>query len=888
MPSGVVTFVFTDIEGSTKLLRRWGAQYVELLERHRSLLRAAWQVHGGVEVATEGDAFFVAFEDAGAAIEACAAAQRLLGSSTWPDEGEVRVRVGMHAGLAWPRGDNYVALAVHQAARVVSAAHGGQVIATSEVAERSGVPVRDGALREPGSEDSVRTELRALGRFRVRDFVEPVLLFQVVSPGLRASFPPLRVLPADRHNLVVPPNELLGRESDLQKLDALIGADRLVTIVGPGGVGKTRLATEFGLRHAVEWDDGVWLVDLTGVGEGGLIPKAVADAVGTKFDGDEQPWDAVVEQLRERRLLLIVDNCEHLRVEVAQRVHALLGTCPAVRILSTSREPLGLRNERLFRPEPLDLDVAAVTMFSQRAGLGNADELDAATRSIVSALCRILDGLPLAIELAASRCDVMSPAEILSQLGNRRDLLRSQDPTVAARQRSMEATIEWSHHLLTPDEQAAFRRLGVFVDGFDLDAATRAVAANTVPRSTGDDELSPYDAPEFVWSLVSKSLVTSELASGSTRYRMLETIRHAARRDLDRSGETVAVAVAVAGHFLGRFGPNENVDANVIAERAREAHNLRGLVTVIASDEPELAQTLGYAVVADIRRTSFSAAIAEAWGLLDVLPARTPARVALLHQVAFLLDETQRPEEAEPALAAAEALADEVGVPSWLEGRLEQERGIVELLRGNPTRARELALEGLGRVTGSRGRASVLELQMLAALELGDAAEAIEAGNEALTLTQERGDLEIASLLLSSLAEASWRVGDHATAASRQLESLSLGLQTGRRRDIAYGYIMAARLAAAQDDYEAATRLQSAADRLLIEAGVSLYAADAKLREELLAECHGQLGAVRFDHEREQGRVLDAEGSVQIAFKVLNDASHTAPTQGEQERLSLE
>lgn len=883
MPSGVVTFVFTDIEGSTKLLRRWGAQYAELLERHRALLRTAWQDHGGVEVATDGDAFFVAFEDAGAAIGACATAQRLLGSNTWPDEGEVRVRVGIHAGLAWPRGDNYVALAVHQAARVVSAAHGGQVIATQEVAERSGVPVGEVAVGASGSEATVQVELRVLGRFRVRDFVEPVLLYQVAGPGLRPIFPPLRVLPADRHNLVVPQNELLGRESDLGSLEGLVGATRLVTLVGPGGVGKTRLATEFGLRHAIEWDDGIWMVDLTGVGEGELIPKAVADAIGAKVDGDDQPWDAVLERLRGRRLLLIVDNCEHLRVDVAERVHALLGACPEVCVLATSREPLGLRDERVVRPEPLDVDVAGVTMFLQRAGLGDADDLDSATRSVLHELCRVLDGLPLAIELAASRCDVMSPAEILSQLQTRRDLLRSPDPTLPARQRSMEGTIEWSHHLLTEHEQAAFRRLGVFVDGFDLDAASVAVAVNTVNSGTFDDELAAYDVPELVWSLVSKSLVTTELASGSTRYRMLESIRHAARRHLDRSGEATSVGAAVALHFLERFGPNAKADADVIADRAREAHNLRGLITVVAPGDPELAQTLACAVVADTRQISFSAAITEARALLDELPARTPARVALLEQVAYLLDETQRPEEAEPALAAAEALADEVGVPPYLEGRLEQERGIVELLRGNPGRARELALEGLGRVTGAGGRANVLELQMLAALELGDAAEAIAAGDEALALTQERGDLEITSLLLSSLAEASWRVGDHTTAASRQLESLSLGLQTGRRRDIAFGCIMAARLAAAQDDYATATGLQSAADRLLVEAGATLYSADSNLRDELLAACREQLGVVRFELELERGRVLDAEGTVQIAFEVLHRAAHVVPARGQDE-----
>jgi predicted ATPase/class 3 adenylate cyclase len=875
----MVTFVFTDIEGSTQLLRRWQGHYEELLERHRAILRAVWHAHRGREVATDGDAFFVAFEHAGDAIEACAAGQRELSAEPWPDQGVVRVRMGVHCGLAWPRGDNYVALAVHQAARVVSAAHGGQVIVTAEAAERAGHPIR--TAHDGGDDRGVgnaggaigATELVALGRFRVRDFDEPVQLLQVAGDGLVAEFPALRVLPADGHNLVAPPNELFGRDEDLAELEALTTKSRLVTLVGPGGVGKTRLATEFGLRHATEWNDGAWFVDLTGVREGALIPEVLAEGVGAKVDGDTKPWDAVVEHLASRHVLLLVDNCEHLRVEVAQRVAQLLRDCPGLSVLATSREPLGLREERVCRPEPLALDTAAVAMFAQRAGLAErAEELDAATRATLTQLCRVLDGLPLAIELAASRCDVLSPAEMLVQLKGQRSLLRSQDPTLAERQRSMEATIEWSHQLLEPHEQTAFRRLGVFADGFDLGAATVAVAGTTdAPSPLGaDGVLSPYDVPELVWSLASKSLVTSEPASGTTRYRMLETIRAYSRRLLDGAGETEAVAISVGTFYLESFGPQVvKLDADLIADRAREVNNLRALTSMLASGDPELALLVACMVVADVRQTSFIAALAEGRGFLEALPARTPGRVALLNNIAFLLDEAQLPEEASVVLAEAESLAATVGLPPWLEGRLEQERGIIEILRGHPDRARELAIEGLTTVTSARGRANLLELLMLAAIDLGDGEEALRAGSEALALSQERGDLELVSLLLSSLAEASWRFGDHGAAAGRQLESLSLATQTGRRRDIAFACIMAARLAAAAEDDAMATRLHSAADRLLDEAGASLYPSDSALRAELLAGCTERLGEGRFDAERAAGVALEVEDAIQVAREVL-------------------
>jgi predicted ATPase/class 3 adenylate cyclase len=875
LPSGIVTFVFTDIEGSTQLLRRWGARYEQLLERHRTILRAVWRDHRGCEVATEGDAFFVAFEHADDAIEACAAAQRELQAEPWPDQAVVLVRMGVHCGLAWPRGDNYVALAVHQAARVVSAAHGGQVLATAAAAERAGIRIHEGDAGP--SSATGPTELVVLGRFRVRDFDEPVQLLQVTGHGLLAEFPALRVLPADRHNLVAPPNELFGRDADLAELEALTIKSNLVTLVGPGGVGKTRLATEFGLRHATDWEDGAWLVDLTGVRDGALIPEALAEGIGAKVDGDTKPWDAVIEHLRGRHALLLVDNCEHLRIEVAQRVSQLLGDCPGVSVLATSREPLGLREERVCRPEPLAPDSAAVAMFAQRAGLGDdIANLDGSTRTTLVELCRVLDGLPLAIELAASRCDVLAPAEMLMQLKSQRSLLRSQDPTLAERQRSMEATIEWSHQLLEPHEQTAFRRLGVFADGFDLNAATVAVAGGVVTATaTGttlamEGDLSAYDVPELVWTLASKSLITSELASGTTRYRMLETIRAYSRRLLDRSGDTDAVAADVATFYLESFGPHlVKLDANLIADRAREVNNLRALTSMLATSDPELAHMAAHMVVADVRQTSFLAALAEGRGFLEQLQAPTPGRVALLNNVAFILDEAQLPEEASVVLAEAESLAAAVGRPPWLEGRLEQERGIVEILRGHPDRARELALEGLTAVTSDRGRANLLELLMIAAMDLGDAAEALRAGDEALALSQERGDLELLSLLLSSLAEASWRLGDYPAAASRQLESLSLGMQTGRRRDIAFACIMAARLAAASDDDATATRLQSAADRLLDELGTSLYPADSALRDELLDGCRARLGEDRFGFERAEGSTLEVEDAVGVAREVL-------------------
>ncbi len=525
-PSGLVTFVFTDIEASTQLLRRIGDRYPPLLQRHQEILRAAWTAWDGCEVKTDGDSFFVAFSVATAAIEACAQAQRDLTFESWPTDAVIRVRMGVHTGLASPHGDDYIALAVHQAARVVDAGHGGQIVVSAETAEQVS--------------DASRQTLATLGRYRVRDFDDPVELFQVAAPDLPAEFPPLRVLPADRHNLVGAPTTIVGRDDDLRALTDLVAASRLVSVVGPGGLGKTRLVTEHGIRCASDWDHGVWFVDLAPLSDPALVARTVADAVAAPKQAERDALATVLEYLRDRRALVIMDNCEHLTVGVARLVDELLRACPGVQVVATSREPLGLRSERIWRLSPLASDDAAVQLFCDRAGLTHAP--DDALRSTVVELCRLLDRLPLAIELAAARCDVLAPAEILARLGPQPTLLRSGDPTISARQRSLDDTISWSYELLSTGEQLAFRRVGVFAADFGLEASTAAVA---------DDDIDPYDVPELVWSLVSKSLVASEPAAGSTRYRMLNTVRAVAQRRLARSGELASVAVRLGRFYVG-------------------------------------------------------------------------------------------------------------------------------------------------------------------------------------------------------------------------------------------------------------------------------------------------------------------------------------------------
>ena len=485
LPSGLVTFVLTDIEGSTKMFRRLGDSYPPLLETHNALLREQWAAHGGAEVKTVGDAFIVAFESAADAMEASVAAQRAVTGHEWPPDGVMRIRVGVHAGMAFARDGDYVALALHQAARVVNAANGGQVIASEDAVAAAG--------------DSPTVRFQRIGAFRLRDFEQPVRLAAVRAADDDADAPVVvRAVPAEGHNLMAPTTSFVGRSDDVADLVSRLGGGRAVTIVGPGGMGKTRLAVEVGFHVASAWADGVWMVDLSTVADERLVAAAVSEAVGASpGDGDDE-HEAALAHLASRQALVILDNCEHVLGAAGAIVRTLIARCSCVGVLATSRVPLGLPSEELWRIEPLAIIDDAVRLFVDRARsrvpgftLSAADEL------IVAELCRHLDGMPLAIELAAARLSVLSPTEILHGLRQRFRLLRSSDPTAAPRQRSMQALLDWGQALLAQAEQAVFRRLSIFRAAFDLDAAA---------ATAGFGMIEADDVADIVWSLADASL----------------------------------------------------------------------------------------------------------------------------------------------------------------------------------------------------------------------------------------------------------------------------------------------------------------------------------------------------------------------------------------------
>jgi class 3 adenylate cyclase len=413
----MVSFLFTDIEGSTRIFASLGDAYHDLLADHNRLLRRVWVDHGGYEVRTEGDAFFVAFESAAKALDASVAAQRALHQYEWPLAAP-RIRAGVHSGLGVAVDDDYVALAVHQAARVVGAAHGGQCLATAATVE-----LADGRSL---------AETRSLGPFRLRSFDEPVLLYQVSLAGEDLDFPPLRAVPADGHNIVRPLTTFVGRDGDLADVIRLIDESPLVTILGSGGVGKTRLAAEVGTRVASSFDGGVWLTDLSSTEPGGSVGSVVASAIGVQ-PGGRDPVVALAESLGMARALLILDTCEHVRDSVREIANSLLGASPNLRILATSRAPLGLDYERVWQLKPLPVDEdggEAERLFIDRIGRDPTP----AEKEAVAELVQRLEGIPLAIELAAARARIASPEAVLSMFDDPSRLLRVRHHGAGGRQ----------------------------------------------------------------------------------------------------------------------------------------------------------------------------------------------------------------------------------------------------------------------------------------------------------------------------------------------------------------------------------------------------------------------------------------------------------------------
>ena len=697
----MVTFLFTDVEGST---RRWEADAEGMraaLAAHDQVLRKVIEAHGGFLFKHTGDGVCAAFASPKSAVDAAVAAQRKL---------ELPVRMGVATGEAEFRDGDYFGAVLNRAARVMAAGHGGQILlADSTASLLSGVDLAD------------------LGPRRLRDVPTSVQLFQVQAEGLRTDFPPLRALDAASGNLRPAPTSFIGRESELAEVQAAVKAHRLVTLTGVGGVGKTRLATEVAARLVDEFPDGVWFFELAAVTDPAAVPDAVAAVLGITQQLGKTVADSVAGALEGRLRLLVFDNCEHLRDAAADLIEAILAHSATVRILTTSREGLGVADEQLWLVPSLyvgaGIDSAAVDLFVERArsvtsgfSLANADEAGALVE-----ICRRLDGIPLAIELAASRMASMTPVELRDRLDHRFRLLVGSRRGLE-RHHTLRHTVAWSFDLLDDTEKTVLDRCSIFAGGFDLQSAC-AVA--------GSDDLDEYATLEVLDALVRKSLLIADRSSGRTRFSMLETIRQFAEQQLVAQGAASEVRAAHSRYFAGR-------EADVLAlwdsPRQREAYswfatelaNLRAAFRW-AADHDDLDAAATIATYAPFLGGLFHSSEPIAWAeeLIERARAVNHPRLAFLYAIASLCCMAGRIEEAVGYAEAAQSVNGSSG-----DEAASRPLGLLcfmYLAIGQPERSVELCRAQLAR-GGDTDRIRAALVLSLAASGAGDEARAAANG----------------------------------------------------------------------------------------------------------------------------------------------------------------
>jgi predicted ATPase/class 3 adenylate cyclase/DNA-binding winged helix-turn-helix (wHTH) protein len=852
LPGGTFTFLFSDIEGSTRPLAQLGERYADVLLEHRRALRVAFDAHGGREVHAEGDGFFIAFARASDAIAAAVSAQHALARHEWPHGITVRVRMGVHTGEAAVWQGSYVGLAVHRAARICSAGHGGQILISGAT---------HALLRHDLPPD---VALRDLGRHRLKDIDDPEHLFQLVAGDLPADFPPVAatavspVGPVGAGMLPRAPNRTIGREEEVRQIALQIrtGAERLLTLTGPGGVGKTRLALEAARAAETDFEHGARFISLAGARGADEVPTAVVNQLAIVPLAGEAGQDAVERFLADKRVLLVLDNAEHVLPAAAAVVAGLIASCRAVTVLATSRAPLSLAGERCWPVAPLklpdgDADAAraspasAVELFAERVRARDpAFQLDQNTMGPVADICRQVDGLPLGIELAAARCGLLSPAEMAERLGAALTPLGEGPRDAPARQRTLRATIDWSYQLLTETERRCFVRFAAFRGGATIAAAEDVTDADL----------------ETLEPLVAQSLLTRRAGEAGTRLVMLETIRAYAADRLDQSSERNAVHERHYRHFLalatrhaseravmGRAHREhlERLDADVDNLHAalewamdrRNAERALGLVAALgeywnvrsryayAVEQCDAALALAGAdaypalrVRVLMRRAHSLTPLGGGLGLPETEEAESIARalgdpLLLSEALRFRADRetiANRPHVAaryaDEALSLATAAEDPWAIAYAAHMKATAVTTIDELRERVP-RAASL-LDEVGHVFGVAG---LLMRATYLALELGSVTDAKAFGDRALAVTRELDDPFDLMMVQTNVGLVALLDGDSDTARGAVRQALKLSRELAVPLDAAEALRVLAAVAVIGDDLGRAARLFGAA-----------------------------------------------------------------------------
>ena len=819
LPSGTVTFLFTDIEGSTRLLQDLGDRYAQLLDDHCRVIRGAVAAEDGTEVGTEGDSFFVAFRDATQALSAAVTAQRGLAANAWPEGVDVRVRMGLHTGEGKHGGENYIGLDVNRAARIAAAGHGGQVLLSNATAELVSRSLPDGV------------QLADLGPHRLKDLAQPEHLFQVEIEGMRAEFPPLRTLDARPNNLPAQLTSFVGREAELAAVGDLLGRARLVTLTGPGGTGKTRLAVQVAAQRLSKYADGAFLVELAAITDADLVASAIAVALQIRESTEHELSETLASVLRDKEMLLVLDNFEQV-IQAAPLVPRLLEAAPRLRVLVTSRGVLHVHGEHEYPVPTLGIPDASalpslealsqfegVSLFVERATAARADfTITNESAPAVAEIVARLEGLPLAIELAAANVRLLSPLAILGRLGSRLAFLGGGPRDLPARQQTLRDAIDWSYGLLRPAEAALFRRLAVFVGGWTADAVESVCS----PSELG------LDAFGGLTTILDQSLIRrGEGGEGEPRFMMLETIREFASDQLADAGETADIRRSHADYYLrlAEEAEPELTRSPLAIERIGADHdNLRASLSwTIETQSAEIALRLVFALWrfwhqrAHLREGREWAQRALA---LPGADARTWARARGLTGAAGVAYWQNDYPAAEAWYVEAESIFREIGDPRGLADALYNVGSMAAIAgRMDDAISRMTESAELARLAGDDGMAA----RSLAAIGYG-------------AFMQD--DLDTARTVLEEGLELAEGTGDHFQAAGAHHTVAQVARLQGRLSDAAEHYRAAIRIMHDLGDQASLTEpLQGLAAVEVAsgnaERGVRLLAACAAVRERL-------------------------------------------------------
>jgi predicted ATPase/class 3 adenylate cyclase len=845
-PTGTLTFLFTDIEGSTKLWEKNPPAMQAALARHDELLRAVIEERGGYVFKTVGDAFCAVFPTVPNALEAALSIQRRLLSSEWEERGPLRVRMALHTGAAEERDEDYFGPPVNRVARLLSAANGGQVLLSLPTQEL----VRD--------QLPVGTSLRDLGEHRLKDLFRPERVFQLLAPGLPSEFPPLRTLDAYRNNLPLQPTPLIGREQEVSEVCDLLRHDetRLLTLTGPGGIGKTRLALQAAADLLEDFSDGTYFVSLATITEAEQFLPAVAETLGVRETGEQSLDESLEDYLNERRMLLLLDNFEQV-LGAAPAVTELLAVALGLKVLATSRAPLGLYGEHEFpvptlalpdleRPPPLErlMQYEAVRLFLERAQAVKPDFfITNESAPAVAEICVRLDGLPLAIELAAARIKMLPPRAMLQRLGSRLKLLTGGARDLPERQRTLRATLEWSYALLNQGERVLFGRLAVFSGGRTLEAIEAICDA---------EGILPVDAFEGVSSLVDKSLLRQgEGPNGEPRFVMLETVHEYAREKLEESAEAEEIKRVHAEYFLtlaeAAYPELKGPEQLEWLQRLDAEHdNMRvALSWTLERKKVEVALRLGGALwwfwsargyYSEGRRWLEEVLAIDGRGSPEVRARALAAAGGL----ALDQDDLDRAKEA--CEEGLELLAHEARERSEAKLFLLACLGLVAWEREEHGQASELFEEGLAlsrEMSDTWWLASSLSSLALVSHSRGNSESATELYEESMDLFRELGDKQSLAYCLNNLAMVVYSQGDLERAAQLTEEGVALFREPGARGDVAVGLCNLGWIALLQDDLGRAAELYRESLSLSWDAGLNRVVQGALEGFACVAGAHG-------------------------------------------------